>query len=551
MNTSTQTIEIQELNPDMIPPITGRFQDPNYNGGCKLVVVGKPGCFAPGTLVLMADGTQRPVESVKLGEEVMGDDSTPRTVLELCWNREEMYTIRPKSGESYTVNAGHKLVLTNKDPSQGVKYDRSHPLEITVQDFLSRSETWQSKWNLFRAQVQFPEQSTSFCPYRTGLTLARKDTLPQIVQTQPEHKIPLEFKVNTREIRLKLLSGFLDFSGTLTTQGYEWSHSDHDLVQEVAFVARTLGFIASVTPIVHWKIHEGQRVETVTYRLHLSGPLKDIPCFTQKTPRADEIPHDSSLLQSDFKVIPQGEGEYYGFVLDGNHRFLLGSCDVVRNTGKSTLIKSLLYAKKHIFPVGIAMSGSEDTNHAYKEIMPSAFVFNSYNEQKITDVIKRQKLARKHLPNPWAVMILDDCTDDPRIFNTPLQQAIFKKSRHWATLYILSLQYAMDVRPVIRTNVDGIFILREPLLKNREALYKNYASIIPDFQTFCMLMDQLTQDYTALYIHGATQTNRWQDCVFYWRAPGVPKDWKFGCPEYWDFHNARYNPDFIEDLTGF
>ena len=40
---SPSVIEIQELNPDMIPPITSRFQDPNYNGGCKLVVVGKPG----------------------------------------------------------------------------------------------------------------------------------------------------------------------------------------------------------------------------------------------------------------------------------------------------------------------------------------------------------------------------------------------------------------------------------------------------------------------------------------------------------------------------
>ena len=62
-------------------------------------------------------------------------------------------------------------------------------------------------------------------------------------------------------------------------------------------------------------------------------------------------------------------------------------------------------------------------------------------------------------------------------------------------MYILSLQYAMDVKPVIRTNVDGIFILREPLLKNRKSLYENYASVVPDFTTFCELMDNLTDDY--------------------------------------------------------
>tara|TARA_Y100000389_G_scaffold59415_1_gene55474 strand:- start:1906 stop:2694 length:789 start_codon:yes stop_codon:yes gene_type:complete len=232
-----------------------------------------------------------------------------------------------------------------------------------------------------------------------------------------------------------------------------------------------------------------------------------------------------------------------------------GGCKLVivgkPGTGKSTLIKALLYSKKHIFPVGMAMSGSEDSNYAYREIMPSTFVYNEYDEDKITQFIKRQKIAHNHLQNPWSVMILDDCTDDPRIFNKPLQQALYKKGRHWKMLYILSLQYAMDVKPVIRTNVDGIFILREPLLKNRESLYKNYASIIPDFQTFCDLMDQLTNDYCALYIHGATHTNTWQECVFYWKAPVTPKDWKFGCQEYWDFHHARFNEKYKDEIVGY
>jgi GTPase SAR1 family protein len=232
-----------------------------------------------------------------------------------------------------------------------------------------------------------------------------------------------------------------------------------------------------------------------------------------------------------------------------------GGCKIVvvgkPGTGKSTLIKALLYSKKHIFPVGLAMSGSEDSNHAYREIMPSSFVYNEYDEERIKSFIKRQKLAQEHLLNPWAVLILDDCTDDPRIFNTPIQQALYKKGRHWKMLYILSLQYALDVKPVIRTNVDGIFILREPLLKNRESLYKNYASIIPDFKTFCELMDQLTDDYTAIYIHGATQSNEWKDCVFYWKAPITPKDWKFGCDDYWAFHDERFDPNYVDTVTGF
>ena len=215
-------------------------------------------------------------------------------------------------------------------------------------------------------------------------------------------------------------------------------------------------------------------------------------------------------------------------------------------TGKTTLIASILYGKRHIFPVALAMSGSEDSNGFYRKILPSTFVYNDYDEDVVKSFIRRQKIAKEHLVNPWGVILLDDCTDDPRIFNKPLQHGMYKRGRHWKMWYILSLQYAMDVKPVIRTNVDGIFILREPLLKNRKTLWENYASIIPDFSMFCDIMDQVTDDYTALYIKNDAHANNFQDCVFWYKANIVPDDFKFGCPEYHSFHNARYNPEYVE-----
>jgi len=218
-------------------------------------------------------------------------------------------------------------------------------------------------------------------------------------------------------------------------------------------------------------------------------------------------------------------------------------------TGKTTLIAALLYAKKHIIPTGIVMSGSEDSNGFYRKIFPSTFVFNEYNEEKIKNFIHRQKIAKVHLENPWGVILLDDCTDDPRIFNKPLQHGMYKRGRHWKMWYILSLQYAMDVKPVIRTNVDGIFILREPIMKNRKSLWENYASIIPDFGMFCDVMDQLTDDYTALYIHNSSKSNNWQECVFYFKADIIPTDFKFGCKEFWSFHNERYDENYVDPFV--
>jgi len=228
-----------------------------------------------------------------------------------------------------------------------------------------------------------------------------------------------------------------------------------------------------------------------------------------------------------------------------------GGCKIVvigkPGTGKSTLLTSLLYAKKHIIPCGLIVSGTEDSNGHYKKIFPDSFVYNKYDERVIEGFVKRQKLAKQHLPNPWAVLVLDDCTDDPRVFAKPFQQAMYKNGRHWKMLYILSLQYGMDIRPVIRTNIDGVFILREPNLRNRKILWENYGSCIPDFADFCSIMDQLTDDYTCMYINNQVQSNEVSDCVFYYKAPLTPT-FKFGCAETWSFHEERMNPDYVNPL---
>lgn len=215
-------------------------------------------------------------------------------------------------------------------------------------------------------------------------------------------------------------------------------------------------------------------------------------------------------------------------------------------SGKSTLITSILYNKRHIFPCGLVMSESEDSNGFWQKKFPSTFVYTKYDEDVLERFVKRQKIARANLPNPWAVLLIDDCTDNPAMLRKPIQQALFKYGRHWNMLYILSLQYCLDVSPGIRSSIDGCFIFRESILKNRKSLYENYASIIPDFRTFCDLMDQLTDDYCAIYIHNRTTTNDWKDCVFWYKATPPPEDFKFGSKDFWNFHNARFDPSYVD-----
>ena len=197
---SPEIIEIRELDTEIIPPLTSRFEDPNYNGGTKLVVIGKPGCFAKGTKVLMYDGKIKNIEDIKVGEKVMGDDSKPRNVLELCRNKDIMYKIIPKKGSDYIVNKNHILSLKCTDYNS---HKKDEILDITVKDFLKKSKTFQLRYKWYRTGVEFTEQEIKLNPYLLGYWLGDKYSRTSSSTTDDKEIVDL-FNEKLTELNLYL-----------------------------------------------------------------------------------------------------------------------------------------------------------------------------------------------------------------------------------------------------------------------------------------------------------------------------------------------------------
>lgn len=222
-------------------------------------------------------------------------------------------------------------------------------------------------------------------------------------------------------------------------------------------------------------------------------------------------------------------------------------------TGKTQLISSILYDKSFIFPVGEIYSGTESENGYYagfgdeemnkkmdcSAFFPRTFLYEELKIDRMEAFKERQKIGKRYLKNPWAVSLVDDCTDDTKLLKDKIFHSYYKNGRHWKMLFILSLQYCMDILPVMRTNIDATFIMRETILRNRKALWSNYAGCIPDFGDFCDIMDQVTNDYTALVILNRVQSNNIEDCVFWYKATPPPKGWKFGCRDFWIYDEVR------------
>jgi hypothetical protein len=224
-----------------------------------------------------------------------------------------------------------------------------------------------------------------------------------------------------------------------------------------------------------------------------------------------------------------------------------------RNTGKSYLVKDILYHHKNI-PVGQAISGTEAANSFYGKIIPKVFIHEEYSAQIIQNIIKRQKLMVEKLkqnPNmdPRVFLILDDCLyDNSWTKNTDIR-SIFMNGRHYKILFLLTMQYALGIPPNLRTNIDYVFILRENYVSNRKRLYEHYAGMFPTFDMFCQVMDQCTENYECLVIDNNSRSNSLADQVFWYKAQEKP-NFRCGANEFWEYSEKNFqNNSNSEDIT--
>jgi hypothetical protein len=245
----------------------------------------------------------------------------------------------------------------------------------------------------------------------------------------------------------------------------------------------------------------------------------------------------------DFNTMPpfKGKGDE-----DGTKIIIIGKA----GSGKSSLIKDILASKAHLIPVAQVFSGTEDSNHAFGSIITDVCIYNKLDLKAMENFKIRQKTAKKWLKNPWALQIIDDCTDDPKILKKTIFQDYYKNGRHWAMLHILTLQYCLDIPPAIRNNYDYAFIFKENIIATREKLHKYFGACIHSFPDFNNLMDTITGDYTALVIKNSASATTPEECLFWYKAdPGaIPKNWKFGSAVAWEFQQDRRDPNAVETL---
>ena len=352
------------------------------------------GCHGIGTPILMFDGTIKPVESIKVGELLMGPDSKPRQVLELYNGIDQLFEIRPIKGESFIVNSDHILSLVKTNEGKGNDYQQI--VNISVKDYLQKSPNFKHLHKLYRASIDFSNNNSDLPiePYFLGVLLGdgsfgynsisittsdpeiaylcqlqadkwnldlRIDQIPgneansyffsrkgdgnqnliskalKALNLKGKHArdkfIPYQYKTASRQDRAAILAGLIDTDGHQQHNIIEYTTSSKILAQDVAFIARSLGFLA---------IPKNKIVNSKTYyRFSICGDFSDIPIrVARKIPTQRK--QKKNPLRTGFTIHQLEKGEYFGFRLDQDHLYLLGDFTVTHNSGKTIMLSSVI-----------------------------------------------------------------------------------------------------------------------------------------------------------------------------------------------------------------
>jgi len=218
-------------------------------------------------------------------------------------------------------------------------------------------------------------------------------------------------------------------------------------------------------------------------------------------------------------------------------------------SGKSVLVKYIIAKIAHLIPVGMVLNGTEDANKNYQSIFPHINVYHKYNENAIKQFLERQKLLLKdNHPNPWSILIIDDCSYDKKGMNSKLLGEMFRNIRQWKALIIVVTQLVKDVPPPLRENVDYIFLFKE---KSESALNKIKESYtgghFENYDQFIQIFKQIACDYGCMVVDNRNQSNELQDNIFYFKAKELSKI-NFGCKELKDNNKKRFN-EYYDDIN--
>jgi hypothetical protein len=331
-------------------------------------------------------------------------------------------------------------------------------LEISINDYLLLSDKKKGFLKGYKVPVEFPEKDIPIDPYMIGYWLGDRtvsasaitckdsnvldyilkqynlslkyhsgytysitgnekynnvflNTLTDLHMLNDKH-IPNVYKFNSRENRLKLLAGLIDSNGSYDTKKhcFEFMQKNQSLMDDVIYLARSLGFAAYKSS----KKCNGVTKDSSELRISILGKgIEEIPTLipTKKALQRKQI---KDALVTGIKIEYANEDDYYGFMLDGNCRYLIGDFTVTHNTCTSIGIAEGMKTGKSMVlmtPASLKMNFFSELKKCgdilYKKNQFWEFISIKGEPQNVRILIQSLGLSREYITERGGAWMVD------------------------------------------------------------------------------------------------------------------------------------------------
>lgn len=332
-----------ETKEEIIDFVTSKITNPQNFKAQVLALHGPPGvgkCHGKNTPILMYNGSYKLVQDIVVGDKIMGDDSTPRNVITLGSGMDMLYIVHhTQSGKRYTVNSEHILCL---------KSPRGDAIEMSVNKFLALNDDIQDEYKGYSTAIQFPEIELDIKPREYFLDVNRQ-------------RLPIFYKVNSYKVRLDVLTQAIDKFGFCEDNCAIMLINNLSLTKDITWIIDSLGLLCSqklINDIYYLKIHNYKE---------------------------DYRPSDCA---EKIQITPIGVGNYYGFTLDGNSRYVIESFVVTHNTRFIRALGKTLNLPFNQISFGGLHDVSTLTGHDYTYIgSKPGKIYNAFTKSKCNNCI--------------------------------------------------------------------------------------------------------------------------------------------------------------------
>lgn len=194
-------------------------------------------------------------------------------------------------------------------------------------------------------------------------------------------------------------------------------------------------------------------------------------------------------------------------------------------------MKDILYHMyKQGYPRVVVFSGTEEGNHFFSSILPAEYIHNSLDIDKVQQIIDTQKQIVAAVRDTEEkvggtsgidtrlLLVMDDIVFQRGALCNDTFRTIFFNGRHLNISLIVAAQYLMLIPIEHRGNIDFLFCLREPIIKNKVKLYESFFGCFPDKDTFSFVLDKLTQNYECCIFDNTKPNLEVDQCVKWYKA---------------------------------